>query len=386
MKRFTPLFRVRLGFALASALIFASPSVLAQHGGGHAGGGHAGGGGHAAGFGSGHSSGPSHATPPSHAYSKPQVGPINAARMPSASSLPPGMVGALHRPAAPGTVPFSGPPAHTTIGFPPAAGRVTTPSGAPLRSAPLTFYGEGHQIWQEPAPSTPAANLRGATVVGRPQPPHIFHQPWFFYPSGYYPGFGFYGFTPFLGFGWGPGCDPFDPWLFGCGAYGMGYGFNYPYGYGYGYGDYYPPAWGYGGTASPDENSNEPAPSLWQNPPAGGADSQSEVEASQPYSVLYLQDGTNYDIRDYWVADGKLHYVTSYGGENSVDLSQVDLQRTVDANASRGLSFSLHPAAPAPLNPPPANDGAQPGDNAPAAPPAPSAPPPPAAPPNPPQP
>jgi len=383
MKRFTP-FRLPLGFTLASALIFAPQSALAQHGGGHSGGGHGGGGSHAAGVGGGHSSAASHATPPSHAHSKPQAGPVNAARMPTGSSLPPGMVGALNRPAAPGTgiVPFSGPPAHTTIGFPPVAGHdAAFPSASP-RSAPLAFSGEGHEIWQEPQASAAAANFRGATVVALPQPPHILHPPGFFYPSGFYPGFGFYGFTPFLGFGWGPGCDPTDPWLFGCGAYGMGYGYSYPYGYGYGYGDNYPPTLSYGGAPLPDENptdenSTESALPTWQNPPANGADSQSEVAASQPYSVLYLQDGTNYDISDYWVADGKLHYVTSYGGENSVDLNQVDLQRTVDANASRGLSFSLHPAAPAPLNPPTSNDGASP---------APGTAPPPAAPPTPPQP
>jgi hypothetical protein len=71
---------------------------------------------------------------------------------------------------------------------------------------------------------------------------------------------------------------------------------------------------------------------------------------------LYLKDGSSFAVSDYWLADGKLHYLTSYGGDNAVDESQVDLQRTVNENASRGVDFSLKPqpagsgnaAAPAP--------------------------------------
>jgi hypothetical protein len=43
---------------------------------------------------------------------------------------------------------------------------------------------------------------------------------------------------------------------------------------------------------------------------------------------------------------GQLHYVTSYGGENSVDADRVDLQRTVDENAKNGIDFTLRPAQP----------------------------------------
>ena len=47
---------------------------------------------------------------------------------------------------------------------------------------------------------------------------------------------------------------------------------------------------------------------------------------------------------DYWLADGKLHYTVNYVGESTVDLDQVDLQRTVDENARRGVRFSLKPS------------------------------------------
>jgi hypothetical protein len=44
---------------------------------------------------------------------------------------------------------------------------------------------------------------------------------------------------------------------------------------------------------------------------------------------------------DYWIADNKLHYLVNYGGENTVEMDQVDLQRTVDENQKRGVKFWL---------------------------------------------
>jgi hypothetical protein len=48
-----------------------------------------------------------------------------------------------------------------------------------------------------------------------------------------------------------------------------------------------------------------------------------------------------YGLRDYWVLDGQLHYVTNYGGENSVPLSQIDFAKTTQLNADRGMRFSV---------------------------------------------
>ena len=45
----------------------------------------------------------------------------------------------------------------------------------------------------------------------------------------------------------------------------------------------------------------------------------------------------------------KLHYVTNYGGENAIDIDLVDLQKTVDEDALRGVNFTLRPA-PMPSN------------------------------------
>lgn len=66
--------------------------------------------------------------------------------------------------------------------------------------------------------------------------------------------------------------------------------------------------------------------------------------APQPNSaemVLWLKDGTVYGLRDYWFVAGKLYYVTNYGGENSIDMDRVDLQKTVDEVAFRSADFTL---------------------------------------------
>lgn len=67
------------------------------------------------------------------------------------------------------------------------------------------------------------------------------------------------------------------------------------------------------------------------------------VADSTPTALVYLKDGTMYTASDYWLADGKLHYVTSYSTESIVDMDEVDLQRTVDENAKRGVTFRLKP-------------------------------------------
>ena len=79
--------------------------------------------------------------------------------------------------------------------------------------------------------------------------------------------------------------------------------------------------------------------------------------------VLFLKDGSVYALTDYWVAGGKLHYMTNYGGENSIDLDKIDIQRTVDVNSKRGIDITLRPApAPAPESQGPEQQPTQPPD------------------------
>ncbi len=65
--------------------------------------------------------------------------------------------------------------------------------------------------------------------------------------------------------------------------------------------------------------------------------------AERPLTLLQLQDGSMYGLADYWIEGDRLHYLTSYGGENSVPFGQIDLEKTVKLNAERGIEFVLRP-------------------------------------------
>ena len=385
------------GLSLAIAALALSPNPsFAQHGGGgghmgggrghFGGGGHSGGGGHAGSAGGHGAASSPHVTPP---HSTSESAPTHSSGGPAESSTSnsPAVTSPAHfvRPpsqARPGTgeptsgVPlFAPPPAHTTIGFPRETGPIILQSSSgtaasagystahsSLRfgpsSGPLSFSGQGHQIWQDSPSSITSFDARAATspastLTKRPQPPHIIHP---IVPPGHSPPVVF---VPVFGFGFGPafgwGCSPFDTW---CGCNGFGSGWGYAPCYGYGYGGYYSVGWDNGAPSDNEETSNEPTPSTWQNPPE--EQNSENAAASIPHTLIYLQDGTSYEVTDYWLSDNKLHYVTNYGGENSVDISRVDMQRTVDANAARGVEFTLHPAPPPQLTPPPSDDTAPP--------------------------
>ncbi len=48
-----------------------------------------------------------------------------------------------------------------------------------------------------------------------------------------------------------------------------------------------------------------------------------------------------YGLTDYWVVGQQLHYRTTYGGEDSIGLDRVDLEKTAQLNADRGVVFEL---------------------------------------------
>jgi hypothetical protein len=214
------------------------------------------------------------------------------------------------------------------------------------------------------APLTTAHSA--AMVAAAEHPVQPIHPGYPYYP--YYP---FLGSNPYYGgFGWG-GYGPCGP-FWGCFGYGFGYGFGGGLGYfGATSGDY-----GSGWTDAASEGSanvtspDNPDSYLLPAPGTGGAgaavDSSDDTQImrtdsaqQQTYVLLYLKDGSSFAVSDYWLADGKLHYVTSYGGDNAVDERRVDLQRTVNENAARGVDFTLRPqpagtsdgAAPAPAPP-----------------------------------
>lgn len=215
---------------------------------------------------------------------------------------------------------------------------------APLHATQgvLSFSGEGHDIWQNPVrsqtivvarPTAPlSAARRPAGEMARPIIPFRHHH-----RPIVGPGFGFFG-VPFFGFGlgFGPGCNawagPFWGWDWDdCNTFGYS-GYLSP--------GYYPPSDytmdiqpGYGPDAGPPAAPSD----------SGSYDNSSAAPAT-PSTLLYMKDGTSYAITDYWLDGGRLYYITSYGSENIVDLDLVDLQRTVDENAARGVNFTLRPA------------------------------------------
>ena len=121
------------------------------------------------------------------------------------------------------------------------------------------------------------------------------------------------------------------------------FGGSYPGSYDSGWTD--ESAEGSEGKTSPDDPGSY---SISANPSANAADTAASnelsdlppVNADQPptYVLLFLKDGSNFAVSDYWLSGGKLHYVTSYGGENAIDEAQLDLQRTVNENATRGVT------------------------------------------------
>jgi hypothetical protein len=185
--------------------------------------------------------------------------------------------------------------------------------------------------------------------------------PYYYNPVFFYPGFGFYGGGFGLGYGFGYGlgygafgCDPFSIW--GCDPFG--------------YNNYYSPYYGFGATdgpgfvpgnnqqdtpATPSQftapYSYEPPPGP-QTPPDAQQSGATNDQGEQAEAVVYLKDGSDYLLRNYWVAGGQLHYQTADGVEHVADMKDVDLQKTVDVNASRGVTFTLRPATDSPANAP----------------------------------
>jgi len=81
--------------------------------------------------------------------------------------------------------------------------------------------------------------------------------------------------------------------------------------------------------------------------------------------LLYLKDGSVFTIASYTIASGRLRYVTAYGGEGDIEVVQLDVPKTIQANGARGVTFTLTPppspapvtAAPVPPSPGPAEPG-----------------------------
>ncbi len=98
--------------------------------------------------------------------------------------------------------------------------------------------------------------------------------------------------------------------------------------------------------ATEEEKPAEAGRFMEEAPARGGELAPSGVEGqapARPITLLQLKNGWMYGLTDYWIEDGRLHYVTTYGGENSVALEQIDFDETVRLNAERGVEFVLRP-------------------------------------------
>lgn len=247
-----------------------------------------------------------------------------------------------------------------------AAGHASAP---PVAHAPASRPAPRPQpapVARLPVPAPPArpTPVRPTAIQTLPPPGFILqpHRP-FYRPAPIFvpvlifpPGFGFFGF-PYAGFwpGWGWGYTP-DVWG------GCGYSLNWNAACNG------VPQYDYSTVFSPYSLApgNLPQQTEIQNSPiyAGGEEGTQSAQ-------LFLKDGTVYNVTDYWVDRGALHFKTAEENftkvvEHTIGFDQLDLQKTIDVNTQRGYRFVLRnapleeylknqfpPASPAePANPP----------------------------------
>jgi hypothetical protein len=214
-----------------------------------------------------------------------------------------------------------------------------------------SFSGQGRQIWQNAPmvrtavpPSRTISNVRGSMNRFGP----------FRDNPGFGSGFGFRGGFRrgcwHCGFGWGFGLGWWPGWGFGWPGFGWGWGpawidpiWGWP---GYGYYGY--PA-DYSNDYPYDDNSYSTPP---ENVPSSDTGAPPDVQMPTQSTdngkiempiLLYMKDRSVFAASDYWVEDGKLHYVLSTGAEKMVELDQVDIKRTMVENADLGTQVTLKP-------------------------------------------
>jgi hypothetical protein len=324
------------------ALALAPQPAFAQHGGGGGGGGgHSGGGGGGSHSGGGHSSGGSHAGV-AHGGS-------GAAGGSSTGSGVHSYGGGTYRSSLSATdAAIANHNAVTNRWVdPPSRGsnssRSMTPSARPtFTPAARLITGRRTAPFESFAPNS-------LQIFGRNRG-RFFGNP-FFFGGSCFNGFfiGSCGFGPGFGFGFGFGSGFFGPWGWDNDGFGDFQSYGYPY----------EPSM----SADIEERvDNQPtyedAAPYYRNefvPYEPGTEPNGPAAApNAPFVMLYLKDGTVYALTNYWVAGGRLHYITQYGGENSVAMDQVDMQQTVDVNAHRHVTITLRPRdenAPAPNAP-----------------------------------
>jgi hypothetical protein len=92
--------------------------------------------------------------------------------------------------------------------------------------------------------------------------------------------------------------------------------------------------------ASPDRSDSYDMSSTNFSP---GNDVENKANGELPMTLLQLRDGSMYGLTEYWIEGDELHYVTTYGGQNSVPIQRIDFEKTASLNADRGVEFVLRP-------------------------------------------
>jgi hypothetical protein len=159
------------------------------------------------------------------------------------------------------------------------------------------------------------------------------------------------------GFGWGFGLGWWPGWGF---SWGLGWPWVGNWNWGPAWID---PIWGWPGynntgyssghapDYSYDDNySHSTRPENYQGSDVVATPVDEGYSASSPRdamvempTLLYMKDGSVFAASDFWVEDGKLHYVLSTGAEKMVDLDQVDVKRTIAENVDLGTQVTFKP-------------------------------------------
>ena len=207
-------------------------------------------------------------------------------------------------------------------------------------------------------PPAASAALLDRKIIPQSNPNIIFSDT--LRPVRHRPGEGFIFGQPFIfahrrRFGFG-GCPDFgyspNSLFFGNGfnCFNSEYSFFDPYFFGLPSSSWYgSPAWsGNGPTGSstvPLPGSPDPSESVDINSPntSTGNETENNTKREPPMTLLQLRDGSMYGLTEYWVEGDKLHYFTTYGGENSVPIQRIDFEETIRLNADRGVDFVLRP-------------------------------------------
>lgn len=161
-------------------------------------------------------------------------------------------------------------------------------------------------------------------------------------------GFGFHHHHRHFLFGGFPFVSPYNCFFNGFNTVCFGQPFGNPF-FGQGF---FSPFWsvGFGGFETFETMDNSVGATVGATDVGPySSDIVPEAQAAQaasptnPPGVIVLTDGTAYEVTDYWLDGGRLHYLTSYGGENSIPLDRLNLEETVKQNWQHGITFTLRP-------------------------------------------